>query len=96
MQIIQDSIFEDELKKILKYIAIDSKTKAKKFNNSLFKKIEKLPYMPYKFRRSIYYDSDNVRDLIFKGYTVPYLVDKDKEQIIILDIFKWMDKYREC
>ena len=42
MQIIQDSIFENELKKILRYIAIDSKTKAKNFNNSLFKKIENL------------------------------------------------------
>ncbi len=92
MQIIQDAIFEDNLKKILKYISVDSKVKAKKFNNTLLKKVENLPNMPYKFRKSIYYDSDNIRDLIFKGYTIPYLIDKDKHQIVILDIFKWIDR----
>ena len=92
MQIIQDSTFENELKKILRYIATDSKIKAKKFNNLLFQKIKNLTYMPYKYRKSIYYNSDNVRDLIFKGYTVPYLIDEDKEQIVVLDIFKWIDK----
>jgi len=92
MQIIQDSIFENELKKILRYIATDSKIKAKKFNNSLFQKIENLTYMPYKYRKSIYYNSDNVRDLIFKGYTVPYLIDEDMQRIVILDIFKWVNK----
>ncbi len=92
MKIIQDSVFEKNLKNILKYISIDSKTKAKKFNNSLFKKIENLSNMPYKFRKSFYYDSENVRDLIFKGYTIPYLIDSDKNKIVLLDIFKWIDK----
>jgi plasmid stabilization system protein ParE len=92
MQIIKDTIFENSLKKILKYISVDSKTKAKKFNISLLKKVKKLPDMPYKFRQSLYYDSSDIRDLIFKGYTIPYLIDKDKKCIVILDIFKWIDR----
>ena len=94
MQIIQDDIFEDNLKKILKYISIDSKVKAKKFNNTLLKKVENLLNMPYKFRKSLYCDSNDVRDLIFKGYTIPYLIDKDKKQIVVLDIFKWIDRQK--
>jgi len=27
--------------------------------------------------------------MIFKGYTVPYYIDKEKNTLIILDIFKW-------
>ncbi|MGM0533206.1 MAG: type II toxin-antitoxin system RelE/ParE family toxin, partial [Campylobacterota bacterium] len=48
--------------------------------------------MPYKFRQSYYYDSLNIRDFIFKGYTIPYLIDEDKGVIVLLDIFKWIDK----
>jgi hypothetical protein len=52
-------------------------------------KVDNLPYMPLKFRQSNYYNDSNIRDLIFKGHTVPYLIDTEKEIIVILDIFKW-------
>ena len=32
----------------------------------------------------------NVRDLVFKGYTVPYIIDN--ETIVIIDIFKWENR----
>ena len=41
------------------------------------------------YRKSIYFDDENYRDLIHKGYTVIYKIKEDK--IIILDIFKWSD-----
>lgn len=45
--------------------------------------------MPYRFRQSHYYNEYDIRDLIFKGYTIPFLVDTDGQKIILLDIFKW-------
>lgn len=48
--------------------------------------------MPYKYRKSFYYDDINVRDMIFKGYTIPYLIDEKNNKIVLLDIFKWIDK----
>jgi hypothetical protein len=42
------------------------------------------------YRKSNYHDNENIRDLIFKGYTVIYEIQEDT--IYILDIFKWMDK----
>jgi len=42
--------------------------------------------MPYKFRKSIHFNDENIRDLVFKGYTVPYLVDD--EVIVVLGIVK--------
>lgn len=94
MQTIKDELFKDNLQTVLKYIAKDSKVKASKFNKQLSIKVSNLANMPFKFKQSGYYQDKNVRDLIFKGYTIPYLVDMDKEIIVILDIFKW--NYRKA
>jgi len=48
--------------------------------------------MPYKFRKSIYFDDENIRDYIFKGYAIPYLINEDNNEIALLDIIKWVDK----
>ncbi|EGR7920127.1 type II toxin-antitoxin system RelE/ParE family toxin, partial [Campylobacter jejuni] len=42
----------------------------------------------YKFRKSLAFDDENVRDFIFKGYVIPYKIDKEKDLIIILGIYK--------
>lgn len=89
MQIIKDELFKENLQTVLKYIAKDSKAKAIKFNKQLSVQVNKLNNMPFKFRQSSYYESENVRDLIFKGYTIPYLLDMEKELIVVLDIFKY-------
>ena len=48
--------------------------------------------MPYKFRHSHYHEDQNVRDMIFFGYTLPYLVDAENDAIVLLEIFKWVDR----
>ena len=90
MVIIEDRVYIESLKDIMRFIANDSKSKALNFRNQLNKKIEKIPFMPYKHRKSFHHDSEDVRDLIFKGYTVPYVIANDT--IIILDIIKWINK----
>jgi len=71
------------------YISKDSIKKADNFKDQLKFKISNLPNYPFKFRQSYYYKDINIRDMVFKGYTIPYLIDNDKDTIIILDIFKW-------
>ena len=51
-----------------------------------------IPNMPFKYRKSIYFNDNNIRDLIFKGYVVPYKIDTVKNQIIIIGINKYMEK----
>ncbi len=48
--------------------------------------------MPFKFRKSFYFEDENVRDMIFKGYTLPYLVNIQKDTFVLLDIFKWKEQ----
>ena len=93
MQIIRDKFYLSKLDDIIEYMAKDSVTATIIFLENLDKKIDNLINSPFKFRQSYYYDDSKIRDLIFKGYTIPYLVDIDKELIVVLDIFKW--NYRQ-
>jgi len=92
LNVIQDDFFTNNLKDILRFIAQDSKQRARDFNSALLKKLETLPNHPYKFRQSFYYESIQVRDFVFKGYTIPYLIDETKQAIVLLDIFKWSER----
>ncbi len=87
MQIKLNKKFDINLNIIIDYITQDKLSAAKKFRANLFNQINSLPNFPYKCRQS-YYDRDkNVRDMIFKGYTIVYEVDISNSIIIILNIF---------
>jgi len=47
--------------------------------------------MPYKFRKSFYFDNEEIRDMIFKGYVIPYKIDKNRNEIIIIGIKKYQE-----
>jgi len=86
MRIVRSRKFLNKFKKILAYIAKDKVSASKKFREELNKRLNELDHFPYKYRKSFYFNDENIRDLIFKGYTIIYKIEKDK--IIILDIFK--------
>jgi len=81
--------FQERLWDILSYIEKESSAASIQFENDMYEKIEQLTLFPYKYRQSYYYNDIHIRDYIFKGYTIPYLVDEEKREIVVLDIFKW-------
>ena len=76
----------------MKYWLIFPKT-ALKFNNELESKINSIANFPYKNRQSIYFPDENNRDMIFKGYTITYHIDKKNQTIVLLGIKKYKDKF---
>lgn len=78
--------FERELKIIFDFIAKDSLNRAREFRNELIAKIERTAQTPFICRKSINFNDESIRDLIFKGYVIPYLIDD--EVIYILGIYK--------
>ena len=92
MQIIEKNSFTERLDNILSYIAEDSLNRAFDFNDHLEEKIQNIPYMHYKYRKSIFHNNENIRDMIFKGYVISYLIDKENSRIVLLDIIKWINK----
>ena len=92
MKILRKEEYKTLLKIILKFISIDSKNRALAFKNQLDKKINNLDNFPFKFRQSRLHDDENVRDMTFKGYSIIYFVEEDKDRLTVIDIFKWVDK----
>ena len=74
------------------FISKDSRNRALNFTSQLDNKINNLVSFPYKFKQSQNHSDEDVRDMTFKGYTVTYFVEKEKDRISILDIYKWIDK----
>jgi len=80
--------FVRKLTRQVAYIAADKPKAARKFKNDLIAKIKTTTDYPFKCKKSIYFDSDNFRDLTFKGYTVTYKVDSDKKVIEVFGLTK--------
>jgi len=87
MQIKLDKKFKINFNAILEFIAKDKLAASKNFRRNLFEQIKNLPNYPYKYRKSFYFDNDEIRDMTFKGYTIIYEIDLEENSIIILNIF---------
>lgn len=79
--------FDEELEVIVDFIAEDSAQRALEFFDELISKIENIPSNPHIHRKRQSSNNDNIRELIFKGYTIPFYIDTEKNKIIILGIF---------
>jgi len=87
MEIKRSPEYQNNLFKILDYIAQDKISASENFKNGLDKLINNLPNSPFKFRKSKYFDDENIRDLIYKGYTIIYRINTEKNTIDIIRIF---------
>ena len=86
MVILYSENFVSELENIANFIALRSEARADDFMRELKNEIEKIPFMPYRFRKNLKQNRSDVREMIFKSYVVPFQIKKDS--IIILSIFK--------
>jgi plasmid stabilization system protein ParE len=84
--------FREKLGYQVAYIAKDKPQAARKFKNEFIKRIKQLPKNPYSNRKSIYFDRTDIRDLIFKGYTIVYKIDEIKNTIIVFGFTRFEDK----
>lgn len=87
MQINRSPRYKNNLFQILDYIAQDKLSASEDFLNELDKLINNLPNFPFKFRKSKYFNNENIRDMVYKGYTVIYRVNEAKSTIDIVRIF---------
>lgn len=87
MRIEKTPRFKQELEAVLDFIAEDSISRALEFYDALLEQIEEIPTFPYRHRKRIDQDDDHIRELIFKGYTIPYLIDEESGVIVVLGAF---------
>ncbi|WP_263832047.1 type II toxin-antitoxin system RelE/ParE family toxin [Sulfurospirillum oryzae] len=72
------------LEKKIHFIALDSPNAAQAFQKGILQSCKALLEMPYKHRKSIYHDDQNIRDLVYKGYTVVYAIEEEFISVLAL------------
>lgn len=87
MQVHKTDRFFMELEVIIDFIAQDSYKRAVHFSEELSEKIMSIPDFPYKCRQSSKAQNNELRELVFHGYVIPYRVNVANDRIEILGIF---------
>ncbi|MCF8372863.1 MAG: type II toxin-antitoxin system RelE/ParE family toxin [Bacteroidales bacterium] len=83
--------FSTKLNLQIEYIARDKPLAARKFKTEIIKRIKEIPKMPFINKKSVFFDSKEIRDLIFKGYIVVYKIDEAKDTIEVFGFTKYED-----
>ena len=55
----------------------------------LLQSLKKDLNQPFNFKKSIYYDDENIRDYVFKGYTSVYKIDLENKTITVFGFIKF-------
>ena len=84
--------FRGKLNEQVEYIAKDKPGAARKFKSDVLNRIKNIPSMPFACRRSIFFDREDIRDLVFKGYIIVYKVDETEDMITVFGFSKYQDK----
>jgi len=91
MHIVKSDKYLAQLSVILRFIALDFPARARIFKQELTNKVMGVDHFPYKYRASIHFESQEIRDMIFKGYVIPYYIDKLNDEIILIGIAKYKE-----
>ncbi len=88
MDIITSKLFQTQLKEILELIMQSDYKAAKNFKTYLDTIIINISSKEKKYKKSIYFDDENIKDIEFQGCVIPFLVDKSNASYVILAITK--------
>jgi plasmid stabilization system protein ParE len=80
--------FNYDLNDIVDFISKDKPIAARKFKIEIIKKIQKDLKQPFLFKKSIYFEDENIRDYVFKGYAVVFKADIELETVSVVAILK--------
>lgn len=89
MKIRFSEAFIEKLERQIRYIANDKPKAARNFRKALRERISEIPKRPYSFRRNPYYSDREVRELIFNGYTVSFVIEPESNSIYIFSFTQW-------
>ncbi|OAB29006.1 ParE toxin of type II toxin-antitoxin system, parDE [Flavobacterium fryxellicola] len=70
------------------YISRDKPAAARKFKSELLKNIKKDLKYPFHYKKSIYFDNENIRDYVFKGYICDYEINVLQNTIFVFGCIK--------
>jgi len=86
MQILCTELYETQLKALLERFIQEDFEATKKFKLYLDTILVNLPTKADKYKKSIYFDDENIRDIPHEEYTIVFHMDKERNEYLILGI----------
>jgi len=86
MTVVSSPLFCRQLEEILAPLVETNPQEAKRFKLYLDTILLNLPSKASKYKRSIYFDDDNAKDIEHQGYTIPFYYDKARGACALLGI----------
>jgi len=88
VEILSSNLYEEQLKAILEpYLQSDPKG-IKDFKLYLDTVILNMPSKAKKYKKSIYFDDEDIKDIEHQGYSIPFVYDEINETFLILGIIE--------
>jgi hypothetical protein len=88
MNISCTALYEKQLKNILEEMSQIEFDMAKKFKLYLDTVIINVPTKAKKYKPSIYFDDESIRDIVHEGYIIPFYISPDNNNYLIIGILK--------
>ena len=86
MEILATQLFEESLKDILDTYAKEDFEATKKFKLYLDTIIINIPTKVKKYKKSIYFDDENIKDIPHENFTIVFYFERKTENYLLLDI----------
>ena len=88
MKILCTQTFQEQLKALLSEFVTEDYTACKNFKMYLDTIILNIPTKVQKFKKSIYFDDENIKDIEHQGLVIPFYIDEKNDTYLILGIVK--------
>jgi UDP-glucose 6-dehydrogenase len=89
INILNSPLFEKQLKDILQEFAKEDLKATQNFKMYLDTIILNMPSKAKKYKKSIYFDDENIKDIDHQGFLIVFLMPREgDENYVILGIFK--------
>ena len=85
--------FNHDLNEIVDFISKDKPLAARKFKIEIIKMMQKDLTDPFLFKKSIYFEDENIRDYVFKGFTIVIKADIEHDLVTIVAILKHKNSF---
>jgi len=88
MNILCTALYEEQLKTILENFLKEDFVATKKFKLYLDTILINIPTKAKKYKQSIYFENEDIKDIPHEDYTVTFFIDKKNNNYLILSIIK--------
>ena len=88
MKILTTPLYEKQLQELLTLLCAQDLQETKKFKSYLDAVIINMQTKEKKYKKSIYFDNEDIKDIEFQGCRIVFLVDKSNSSYILLGITK--------